>query len=57
MPSLDEWVEACPHRKFLVENLQANLNALTELNPEEKETLMRCNMIMVRQFAQDSGLR
>lgn len=53
--SLDEFVARYATVKTLKKNLQANLDALTELTPEEKDTLMRLNLIMIRQCLQDFG--
>lgn len=53
--TLDEFVDSYTAVKKLKENLQANLDAITELDDETKETLMRCNLIMVRQCLEDFG--
>lgn len=53
--SLDEFIEKYSAVKHLVKNLKANLDALTDLLPHEKEALMRMNMIMIRQCLQDFG--
>ena len=54
--TLDEFVEKYSAVKFLKQNLQANLDALTKLKPDEKEALMRVNLIMIRQCLQDFGV-
>lgn len=55
-PTLEQWIEKYSAAKFLRDNLRANLDALTDLSEQEKEVLMRANMIMVRQFGRDCGL-
>lgn len=53
--TLDEFIEKYSSVKHLKENLEANLDAMTDLSKEEKEGLMRVNMIMIRQCLQDFG--
>ena len=53
--TLDEWVEK--NAKHLKENLEANLNALTDLSKEEKKHLLRMNLIMLRDWAMDWGIK
>lgn len=53
---LDVWVEKHEVLKLLRENLQANLDVMTELSEEEKVILMRLNLIMIRQSMSDLGL-
>lgn len=55
-PTLDEWVDKYSAATLLKENLRANLDAMTDLSDEQKDALMRLNMIMVRQFGEDCGL-
>jgi len=54
--TLDEFVEKYSAVKVLEENLRTSLQAMTNLKPKEIDALMRVNMIMVRQFAEDCGL-
>lgn len=54
--TLDEFVGKYSAMTVLKENLRANLDAMTDLKTSEKNDLMRVNMIMCRQFAEDCGL-
>ena len=54
--TLEAWIENHSAAKVLYDNLETNLKVMTNLNPQEVKMLMRLNMIMVRQFAQDCGL-
>jgi hypothetical protein len=54
--SLEEFFEQHEATRFLVNNLEANLKALTDLDDEEKAMLMRCNLIMIRQCLMDFGV-
>lgn len=53
--SLREFIEKYSAVQELEVNLKANLDAMTDLDEKEKETLLRLNMIMVRQCLQDFG--
>lgn len=54
--TLEEFIERNSGVKKLRENLQANMDGCTNLSPAEKKSLDRTNMIMVRQFVEESGL-
>ncbi len=54
--SLDEFIEKYSAVRVLAENLKTNLDALTDLSKDDKDRLMRVNMIMVRQCLQDFGV-
>lgn len=53
--SLEEFIDKYSAVKVLKKNLRANLDALTDLSEEDKEMLMRMNLIMIRQCLQDFG--
>lgn len=53
--TIDEWVEDNAPR--LKTNLEANIKVFCEeMSQEEKETLLRLHLIMVRDWAQDKGV-
>lgn len=57
----DEWAKRHKNDKYsatgvLLNNLEANLKAMTELSESEIADLMRMNVIMVRQYAADCGV-
>lgn len=55
--TLESYFEKSEARKLLVKNLAANLNVLADsVSKEDKETLMRLNLIMIRQCLQDHGV-
>jgi hypothetical protein len=56
--TLDEWFENWPATRLLRENLEINLDTMAgkELNDEERETLMRMNLVVVRQCLEDFGV-
>lgn len=54
--SLSEFIESYSALEVLERNLEANLDALTDLSDKEKEMLMRCNLIMIRQCLEDFGV-
>jgi hypothetical protein len=57
MDSLNDWFEKYEATKLLKENLETNLEILgSKLSKEEKESIMRMNMIMIRQCLQDCGV-
>ena len=53
---LEEWIKKYSAVEVLMQNLENNLEAMTDLKPDKIKDLMRMNMIMVRQFAEDCGL-
>jgi hypothetical protein len=52
----DQYFEQTEVLRLLVENLQANLDNMTDLSKEDKEGLMRVNLIMIRQALEDYGV-
>lgn len=54
--SLDEWVEkCCPQLK---KNLEANLSSLCpDMSEEDREALIRCDLLMIRDWALDWGIQ
>lgn len=50
--TLDQWAQSTPEIILLKNNLQSNLDIMTDLLDEEKEDLMRYNLIMIRQFVE-----
>lgn len=54
--SLQEFFDSYEATQFLVKNLQANMDNLTDLDDEHKAMLMRCNLIMIRQCLEDFGV-
>jgi hypothetical protein len=54
--TLDEWSESTKEHKLLKSNLKINLKMMVgeHLDEEELESLLRLNLIMVRQFEEDS---
>lgn len=53
--TLDEFFESHEATKLLVQNLEANMSQFFELSKEDKKTLMRLNLIMIRQCLEDFG--
>lgn len=51
--TLEEFMDSEESIRFLVKNLRTNLDVLTDLDEEDQESLMRMNMIMVRQCLKD----
>lgn len=47
--TLEEFMDSKDSIRLLVKNLRTNLDVLTDLDEEDQESLMRTNMIMVRQ--------
>lgn len=47
--TLEEFMDSEDSIRLLVKNLRTNLDVLTDLDEEDQESLMRMNMIMVRQ--------
>lgn len=55
--TLDEFFQSYGATKFLVENLECNLDVLgDQLSDDDKESLMRVNLIMIRQCLNDFGV-
>lgn len=55
--TLDEWVYSNVDTTLLMENLMANIEVYCpDLPQDEKEALLRLNLIMVRQFT-EAGYR
>jgi hypothetical protein len=56
MKTLDEYFETHEALKLLKENLETNLEVMTKLKKEERESLMRLNLVVIRQCLQDCGV-
>lgn len=52
----DEFFDKYEATRLLVENLKTNLDAVTNLSKEQKEILMRVNLIMIKQCLRDCGV-
>jgi hypothetical protein len=52
--TLNAWIQDSPGVPELEQNLRTNLEAMTELTKEEIDDLMRLNMIMVRQYIEET---
>jgi hypothetical protein len=53
--SLNEFIEKYSSVQLLEKNLRANLDMLTHLPEDDKDALMRMNLIMIRQCLEDFG--
>lgn len=54
-PTTEEYFQDTEAKRLLVENLETNL-ALTDLTSSEKKSLMRLNLIMIKQCMEDHGV-
>lgn len=54
--TLDEFIIKHEAVKDLQKNLRANLDAMTDLSEEDKDSLCRLNLIMVRQCLNYFGI-
>ena len=55
--TLDEYFQGHQALKLLIRNLKANEDVfLKEMSVLNKESLMRCNLIMIRQCLEDFGV-
>lgn len=54
--TLDEFFDSHEATKLLRENLKINLDVLLDIERQDKETLLRMHLTMVRQCLQDFGV-
>jgi len=55
--TIEEWANQNEHTKLLRTNLLTNLEVMTDLNDEDIQSVLRLHLIMVRQFARETGAK